>query len=120
MGKNIQKIDENEAMRVQTASGLDIRLFNQLLELELDGMPFGIQVDLLDLRGVDGGVDPPGAYCRISFYKPDITTGASGQENEVKSLLPGAIYLTAEEVLIKGCHPVPSRTNESAINYKDR
>ena len=114
-----QKLEKDDGMRVQTDSGLDIRLFNQSLELELDRMPFGIQVELLDHRGVDRVLSPPGAYFRIRFYKPEIITGASGQENEVKSSLPGAIYLSREGVLIRGCHPVLSGTNESFIDYKD-
>jgi hypothetical protein len=120
MSKEIKKIGKDESARIQTASGLDIRLFNSGVEWELDRMPFGVAIELLDLRGLDGVLAPPGAYCRISFYKPEIVPGSSGQENEIESMLPGAIYLTSEGVIIKGAGIHPSSPGRHFLDYRER
>ncbi len=67
-----------------------------------------------------GLLAPPGAYYRITFYKPGKITGVIGHVIEVKNILPGVIYLSAEGVEIRGCTHNPSGTNKASINYKER
>jgi len=119
---DIKKLRKNSGMRVKTDAGLDIRLFNESLEVELDRMPFGLELELVDARNASGATAPPGAYYRINFYELTPITGKSGKVGEgspMKSMLPGAIYLSREGVLIRGCTPV-SGTNQAVIDYKDR
>lgn len=117
---SIKKLSEDKTMRVRTTAGLDIRLFNDSLEVELDRMPFGAIIELADARSSIRAIAPLGAYYIIRFYKPITTTGGSGRVNEAKSILPGAIYLSKEGVVIRGSTPVLSGAKESIIDYKDR
>jgi hypothetical protein len=116
----IKNLGKDKSMRVKTPAGLNISLFNECVEIELSRMPFGLELKLVDTKDVDGVIAPLGAYYIIQFYKPVTVTGESGRINEAKASLPGTIYLSKEGVLIRGCTPVPSKTNESSINYKDR
>ena len=116
----IKKLRKDREMRVQTDAGLNVRLFNESLEVELNRMPFGVSIELVNVGGVGGAIAPPGAYYIINFYKPDTTTGASGRINEVKSMMPGAVYLSREGVLVRGCVPNQPGTREAIIDYRDR
>lgn len=111
----IRKLKKDKIIRVQTISGLRIGVFNDNLEAELDGMPFGMTLELVDARNPNMEGAPVGAYYRITFYKADTFK----KVNEMKALLPGAIYLTQEGVIIRGAKPLPG-TNRSAIDYSDR
>jgi len=114
-----KRLRKDKGMIVKTDSGLNIRLFNCCLEIELERMPFGMNVELIDSSTASGALAPSSAYYSIHFYKPKTVKGASGKVNEIKSVLGGAIYLTKEGVVIRGCKENPSKNNESFIDYRD-
>ncbi len=105
----------NAVTRRKTPAGLEVSIFNEMVEIELGKRPFGVTVELVDARSPIGESAPEGAYYRITFYRADTFKKA----NEMKAPLPGAIYLTEEGVMIRGAKPL-SGTNRSAIDYKDK
>ncbi len=110
----VKKLKEGEDIKVRTLSGLDVKLLNDSLEAELEGMPFGMTLELVDANNINRTGAPAGAYYRITFYKADTFK----KTNEMKASLPGAIYLTSGGVMIRGAKPLPG-TNRSSIDYSD-
>ena len=114
----ITKLKKGEELRVKTERGLDVRLHTENVEIELDRALYGVDISLVDDRSVHGVTAPPGAYYRISFYRPESNSQVNG--GEVKNVMGGAIYLSGEGVQITGCTPHPSKYKCAVIDYTDR
>lgn len=116
---SVKKLGEGKSLQVKTSKGLDIRLFGDSLEVELERMSIGVNIELVNARDVSRALAPLGAYFVIHFYNPGTTTRANEKINEVKNMLPGAIYLSNEGAIIRGCESNPCGTKQAVLNYRD-
>ena len=63
---NEHNLGENGGLRVRTPSGLDVRLTNEGVEVELTRMPFGLNLELVDPRNPQHQPAPVGSYYKIT------------------------------------------------------
>jgi hypothetical protein len=112
INRTLKRLKDGRGMRVKTDSGLDVRVYNDGLDVELERQLFGVRLELVDARGVSGALAPPGAYFVIHFYEPTTTT-------EAATMMKGAIYLSREGVVITGCTQNNVEIKQAFIDYNE-
>jgi hypothetical protein len=110
------KIGKGGTIRVNTDAGWVIRNYNSSVEIEDTRNGLGVEVTIVGEDCVDSALAPLGAVYMIRFYKSGTSTGASGRVNEVKTSLPGGIYIGRDGATIRGCKPT-KEVNTSRIDF---